>query len=43
MWLATIVSAAATCLLLVVGVWAARTLPVDALPDVSPVQVSVPP
>jgi heavy metal efflux system protein len=28
-------------LLLLVGVWAARTLPIDALPDVSPVQVSV--
>lgn len=32
---------AALCLLLLVGVWAARTLPIDALPDVSPVQVSV--
>src|SRR3954468_22170011 len=28
-------------LLLLVGVWAAKTLPIDALPDVSPVQVSV--
>jgi cobalt-zinc-cadmium resistance protein CzcA len=50
MWLASIVSAsiraknaviAAMCLLLLVGVWAARSLPIDALPDVSPVQVSV--
>jgi cobalt-zinc-cadmium resistance protein CzcA len=32
---------AAMCLLLLVGVWAGRTLPIDALPDVSPVQVSV--
>ena len=32
---------AALCLLLLVGVWAAKTLPIDALPDVSPVQVSV--
>jgi heavy metal efflux system protein len=31
----------AMCLLLCVGVWAARTLPVDALPDVAPVQVAV--
>src|SRR3954464_13070469 len=28
-------------LLLLVGIWAARTLPIDAMPDVSPVQVSV--
>jgi heavy metal efflux system protein len=28
-------------LLLLVGGWAAKTLPIDALPDVSPVQVSV--
>lgn len=50
MWLASIVSAsiraknaviAAMCLLLLVGVWAPRALPIDALPDVSPVQVSV--
>ncbi|HYP88516.1 MAG TPA: efflux RND transporter permease subunit, partial [Polyangiaceae bacterium] len=32
---------AALVLLLLVGVWAAKTLPIDALPDVSPVQVSV--
>ncbi len=32
---------AALVLLLCVGVWAAKTLPIDALPDVSPVQVSV--
>ena len=32
---------AALCLLLLVGVWAGTTLPSDALPDVSPVQVSV--
>lgn len=32
---------AALALLLSVGVWAARTLPIDALPDVSTVQVSV--
>ncbi len=32
---------AAFGLLLVVGVWAARTLPIDALPDVSTSQVSV--
>src|SRR6478609_3583879 len=32
---------AALVLLLLVGVWAARTLPIDALPDVSTVQVSV--
>jgi cobalt-zinc-cadmium resistance protein CzcA len=32
---------AALFLLLAVGVWAAKTLPIDALPDVSPVQVSV--
>ena len=32
---------AALCLLLLVGVWAGKTLPIDALPDVSPVQVSV--
>ena len=32
---------AALVLLLVVGAWAARTLPIDALPDVSTVQVSV--
>ncbi|HEX2672350.1 MAG TPA: efflux RND transporter permease subunit, partial [Polyangiaceae bacterium] len=32
---------AAMVLLLLVGVWAARTLPIDALPDVSTVQVSV--
>ena len=32
---------AAMCLLLCVGAWAARTLAVDALPDVSPVQVAV--
>ena len=32
---------AVMCLLLLVGVWVARTLPIDALPDVSPVQVSV--
>ena len=31
----------AMCLLLCVGAWAARALPVDALPDVSPVQVAV--
>jgi heavy metal efflux system protein len=29
------------CILLALGVWAARTLPIDALPDVTPVQVSV--
>ena len=33
---------AALCLLLLVGVWAARTLPIDALPDVSPVQERLP-
>jgi cobalt-zinc-cadmium resistance protein CzcA len=32
---------AAMALLLVIGVWAARTLPIDALPDVSTSQVSV--
>jgi len=32
---------AALVLLLLVGVWAARTLPIDAMPDVSTVQVSV--
>src|SRR5215471_15373451 len=32
---------AALVLLLVIGVWAARTLPIDALPDVSTSQVSV--
>ncbi|HSU38767.1 MAG TPA: efflux RND transporter permease subunit, partial [Polyangiaceae bacterium] len=32
---------AALGLLLVIGVWAARTLPIDALPDVSTSQVSV--
>ncbi len=32
---------AAMCILLALGVWAARTLPIDALPDVTPVQVSV--
>src|SRR6187402_31306 len=32
---------AALVLSLLVGVWAARTLPIDALPDVSTVQVSV--
>jgi len=32
---------AAMVLVLLVGVWAARTLPIDALPDVSTVQVSV--
>jgi cobalt-zinc-cadmium resistance protein CzcA len=32
---------AALALLLAVGVWAARTLPIDALPDVSTSQVSV--
>ena len=32
---------AALVLLLAVGIWAARTLPIDALPDVSTVQVSV--
>jgi cobalt-zinc-cadmium resistance protein CzcA len=32
---------AAMALLLVVGIWAARTLPIDALPDVSTSQVSV--
>jgi len=32
---------AALVLLLAVGAWAARTLPIDALPDVSTVQVSV--
>ncbi|HWP08279.1 MAG TPA: efflux RND transporter permease subunit, partial [Polyangiaceae bacterium] len=32
---------AALALLLVIGVWAARTLPIDALPDVSTSQVSV--
>src|SRR6478752_8236073 len=32
---------AALVLLLLVGVWAARTLPIDALPDVSTIQVSV--
>lgn len=50
MWLSTLVFAsiraraaviAAIGLLLLVGVWAATTLPIDALPDVSPVQVSV--
>ena len=50
MWLSTLVFAsiraraaviAAVGLLLLVGVWAASTLPIDALPDVSPVQVSV--
>src|SRR3954463_3122900 len=32
---------AALVLLLMVGVWAMKTLPIDALPDVSTVQVSV--
>ena len=50
MWLSTLVFAsiraraavlATISLLLLVGVWAASTLPIDALPDVSPVQVSV--
>src|SRR6187402_3016164 len=50
MWLSKLVFAsiraraaviAAIVLLLLVGIAAARALPIDALPDVSPVQVSV--
>lgn len=50
MWLSSLVFASiraraavitALGLFLLVGVWAARTLPIDALPDVSPVQASV--